>query len=410
MTYSISPNPVTAASSSITAPTPGLTISWAGITQFQAGGWNPPDCNVAAGSSNIITVVNDHIDIYDKSGTDLSSQSLNGFFNQPSSNFIFDPRVMWDQFSSRFIAVADDQTGSNSVVHVAVSVDSNALDGWYKYDFNLKNGTSWLDYPVLGLDTANVYISGNYFNLNGGTYTGSGVWAISKGAVEGGAAATPYLYNPTSLGAPYTDLYTPAHMYGAQTGLNGDFLVEYAPNNSGNDTLRIIRVENAGTGTANYNIQSLNLGNISDALPSGARQLGTSTLIDDGDWRIQDAVWSNNKLYAVTEVRVGSGSDAHDVVHWFVVDTSNLNSLSLVGQGNLDYGSGYDTYYGNLTVDNAGNMIFGYSFSGPSVYASSVYAVIPVGGTGLADGGVYLAQGQGVNTNSRWGDYSGVAI
>src|SRR5207248_3034381 len=40
----------------------------------------------------------------------------------------------------------------------------------------------------------------------------------------------------------------------------------------------------------------------------------------------------------------------------------------------------------------------------------SVYAVIPQGGTGLADGGFYLTQGQGVNTGGRWGDYSGIAI
>jgi hypothetical protein len=181
-------------------------------------------------------------------------------------------------------------------------------------------------------------------------------------------------------------------------------------------------VENAATGTASYNLQSLNVGDISDALPIGARQPGTSTLIDDGDWRIQDAVWRSDKLYAVTEIRVGSGASAHDVVHWFVVDTSNLNTLILLSQGNIDYGSGIDTYYGNMTVDNAGNMIIGYSYSGPgdanhpAAYASSVYAVIPAGGTGLADGGVYLTQGQGtfVQLDSfgrdRWGDYSGVAI
>jgi hypothetical protein len=408
-----------AGSPAASAPTPGLTISWAGVTQSTAGGWNPADSNMAAGTNNIIAVVNDHIDVYSKTGTNLYSQSLNTFFNVPSSNFVFDPRAMWDQYSGRFVVVADDQTGSNSHVHIAVSIDSNPLDGWYNYDFNFKNGNSWIDYPVLGIDASNVYISGNYFDLSTDNYTFSGVWAINKSNLESGAATTAYLYNPASLGAPYSDLYVSAHMYGTHAGLNGDFFVEYGPNNAGNDTLRIDRIENAGTGTATFNLQSLNVGNISDAFPSGARQAGTSTLIADGDWRIQDAVWRADKLYAVTEIRVGSGASAHDVVHWFVVDTSNLNALTLLSQGNVDYGSDYDTYYGNLTVDNSGNMIIGYSFSGPGtagnpnrapVYASSVYAVIPAGGTGLTDGGFYLTPGQGVNTGGRWGDYSGVAI
>ncbi|HEX8165654.1 MAG TPA: FG-GAP-like repeat-containing protein [Beijerinckiaceae bacterium] len=401
------------------ARTPALTVSWAGVTQSQAGGWNPPDCNMAAGTSNIVTVVNNHIDIYDKTGASLYSQSLNTFFNAPGSNFVFDPRVMWDQFSGRFVVVADDQTGSNSHVYIAASVDSNPLNGWYKYDFNFKSGNSWLDYPVLGLDASSLYISGNYFDLTTGSYTFSGLWALDKSNLESGQAVTAWLYNPANLGAPYSDLYTPAHMYGTKAGLNGDFFVEYGQNNSGNDTLRIDRIENAATGTASFNIQSLNVGNITDAFPAGARQPGTSTLIDDGDWRIQNAVWRADKLYAVTEIRVGSGASAHDVVHWFVVDTSNLNTLTLLSQGNVDYGSDYDTYFGNLTVDGSGNMIIGYSFSGPGTpgdpnrapaYASSVYAVIPAGGTGLADGGFYLMPGQGVNTGDRWGDYSGVAI
>ena len=197
-------------------------------------------------------------------------------------------------------------------------------------------------------------------------------------------------------------------MYGTETGLNGDFFVEYGQNNAGNDVLRIDRIENAASGTASYNLQTLNVGNISDAFPAGGRQAGTSALIDDGDRRIQDAVWRDDKLYAATEIRVGSGASAHDVVHWFVVDTSNLNALSLLSQGNIDYGSDYDTYYGNLTVDSSGDMIIGYSFSGPgtpgdsnrpAAYASSVYAVIPAGGTALADGGFYLAQGQGTYTD-----------
>jgi hypothetical protein len=393
------------------APTPNLTISWGGATQSQPGNLNPSDCSIAAGTNNIITVVNNHIDIYSKAGVDLSSQSLNTFFNQPSSSFLFDPRVTWDQFSGRFIVTAGDNT--THAIHLAVSRDSNPLDGWYQYNFPF--GVD-VDQPLIGLDSSTVYISGEY---DGPNYF---LIALDRNTVEAGNAVTPYAYTWQSLGAPSADRYVPAHMYGSHIGFNGDFMLEYVQN-FGNDTLRVIEVGNAASSSPTQNIQSLNLGNISDTALQGARQPGTTITLNDGNGfaysgKIDNAVWRADKLYAVNEIRVGSGANAHEVVHWFVVDTSNLNNLTLLSQGNIDYGPSYDTYYGAMTVDNVGNMIIGYSFSGPTVYASSVYAVIAAGGTGLQDSGTYLTQGLGTNTNvdsrvpgtARWGDYSGVSI
>lgn len=406
----------TAAPSSPSGPTPTLNITWAGETEANANSF-PPDNTMAAGAANIITAVNFHIDIYDKTGNNLFTDTLQHFFNA-GSDFVFDPRVLWDQYANRFIVVADDKTGSNSVVHMAVSKDANPLDGWFKYDFNVKDtiNTGWLDYPIVGIDNSTVYFGGNYFHFSPETYIKSSVWAIDKSLLESGQQATAYNYDVTTIGAPANALYTPAHMYGTEAGLNGDFLVQYSQNNSGNDTLNVIRLENAKTGSAFHNIQSLNVNDISDANNGGARQPGTGILIDTGDHRVQSAVWRDDKLYATTEIRIGSGSNAHDVVHWFVVDTSNLNNLTLLSQGNIDYGSSYDTYYGNMTVDRDGNMIIGYALSGTNIYGSSVYAKISPGGTSLQDSGQYLTQGQGSDTQTdtsgrtRWGDYSGVSI
>jgi hypothetical protein len=401
-------------------PTPDLTFTWAGTTELQqpadgtiaAGTMQPPDNNMAAGPNTIVTIVNDHIDIYNKTGTQhLSGQSLNALFGVPSSNFVFDPRVTWDQYYGRFIVVADDQTGSNSVIHIAVSKDSNPLNGWWTYNFNVKVGNSWLDQPNVGVDSTSLYFNGNYYDLSSKNFTVSELWAFDMNALAAGQFVNGFSYTDASRGAPPSNQfqYVPAHMYGSQSGLNGDFLVSYAQNNFGNDTLNIIRVSNAAQGNANFNIQSLNVGDISDADVVDARQQGSSTTIDAGDSRIEWAVWRNDTLYATNEIRIGSGSAARDVVHWFVVDTTNLSNLRLISQGNIDYGAGVDAYCGSMTVDSAGNMIFGYAYSGTASYASSVYAVIPAGGTGLQDS-TFLTNGQGTYSGGRWGDYSGVAL
>jgi hypothetical protein len=405
------------------APTPALGITWAGPSSQLAAG-DPPDCNIAAGTSDIITVINSRIDIYSKTGAQLYDQTFQTFFNLPSNEFMFDPRVTWDQYSNRFIMTAGDQNGGSSqaFLDIAVSKDSNPLDGWYFYHFSLGANATSVDQPHLGIDASTVYLSAS--SPGGDTYS---LWAVDRTALENNTASGLNRYTWASLGAPAGDTgrYTPAHTYGAAT-TPGDFMMEYVQNNSGNDTLNIIQTSNShngGTDTLVGKFQSLNVGDISDLPLAGGRQPGTSLLIsvNNGfteEGRIDNAVWRNNELYGVNEIRVGTGSTAHDVVHWFVVDTSNPNNLTLLSQGNIDPGSNYDTYYGAMTVDSSGNMIVGYSISGPTVYPSAAYAVIPVAGTGLEDGVHYLAQGQssytpdnaGIANNSRWGDYSGIAI
>jgi hypothetical protein len=417
------------------APSPTATFSWAGVTQAVAGG-RPPDLNIAAGPNAIVAVVNNHIDIYNKTGVQtLSSQTFNDFFKLPITNAVFDPQVTWDQYIGRFIVVEDDrgasspdQPGSTSVLHIAVSKTSDPTQGWFTFDYNVKIDNNWLDRPILGVDSTTLYVSSNYFGLSTGTPNlGGMLWAFDANALAAGNMAPGKSFTSTGLMFPggAFSAFAPAHTYGSKSGFSGDFLVNYNQNAIGaDDFLNIVQVSNA-LGTPIINSQSLNVGNISNADPSGARQMGSSTKIDDGDNRIANAVWSNDKLYAVTEIRTPDGT--HDVVHWFVVDTSNLTSLKLLSQGNIDYGAGFDTYYGNLTVDNAGNMIIGYSFSGPTAFAGGRYAVIPPGGTGLSagDNGVDFAPGLGAYSstatndnpqpnpqlgNFRWGDYSGVAI
>ena len=107
-----------------------------------------------------------------------------------------------------------------------MSKDANPLDGWYQYTFNVASGGNWLDYPIVGLDNSTLYFGGNYYSP-GGTpvYQSSSIWAVDKSLLEAGQAVTAWNYGVTSIGAPGNQLYTPAHMYGTEAGLNGDFQV-----------------------------------------------------------------------------------------------------------------------------------------------------------------------------------------
>src|SRR6266516_3015889 len=189
--------------------------------------------------------------------------------------------------------------------------------------------------------------------------------------------------------------------------------------NTGNDSMDIVRVDSSGAspaffGTGGSGFGGLHdVGNISDLALGGAPQAGSATLVDTGQGHvagnsIQSAIWQNNILYAVAEIR---NSGARDVVHWFRFDASNVNNVTLLNQGDIDYGAGTSTYYGSLAVDNAGNMTIGFNFSNAtSIDPSSAY--ITIAPDGSHDTGFFLTAGGGPLTEfgARYGDYSGTAI
>jgi len=123
----------------------------------------PADPHGAAGPNHVVNVVNTSIEIYNKNGSNVSSQSLQNFFSAVApANFTFDPKVIYDQFEDRFVVVTLERvdTGvpatSTSAVLVAVSDDSNPNGTWYttRIDVteNIVGVISWLDDPGFSVD------------------------------------------------------------------------------------------------------------------------------------------------------------------------------------------------------------------------------------------------------------------
>src|SRR4029077_10533487 len=85
--------PVPADKRIVESSTPQHGPDFAGIG---ATGLSPPDGGVAAGPLQVLEVVNSSINVYDKTGTLLSSQTLNSFFGwlgTPGTDFIYDPSI-----------------------------------------------------------------------------------------------------------------------------------------------------------------------------------------------------------------------------------------------------------------------------------------------------------------------------
>lgn len=191
--------------SSVTDTRTEIQTKFPGITFT---GFTPPDPNIAVGFSHVVQVVNSDVAFFSKTGSKQFQQSLdnNGFFSGVAqTNFVFDPKCIYDQGSNRYfvIALEQDDNTQNSGILLAVSDDSNPNGNWTRYRIDSKaniGGTMhWFDYPGLGYNRHGLVITGNLFTFNSNSFGGARSYVIQKPALLTGGTASFFFFNHSNL-------------------------------------------------------------------------------------------------------------------------------------------------------------------------------------------------------------------
>lgn len=409
----------------------------------------PPDSHAAVGPNHVVVVTNVSIRIHEKDGTLLHDESLQDFFSVLSPpTFTFDPKVLFDDVSQRFVVVTLELKGfgtaptndDESKAYLAVSDDADPTGTWFAFAIDSKlniSGNHWLDFPGFAVDEEAVYLNGNMFSFMTGNFGGVRLWTIEKGEsggwYDGMNAVVHGEFDPyTAMGAIATTTQPamirsdPSATYGAPGDDVGTFLVSYSGINNGTDEfVQIVRMDDP-IGTPTFVHEFVNIGNIealAAALPN-APQMGSGTAIETNDRRALDAVWRDGQLYMTATIDPISGGDAGEATaHWWHLDTSTLSdefddNTTLAEQGDLggeDIASNAHTYYPSIDVNAAGDLAIGYSASAPSIFAGSFYSIRESGNAsfGAADtlraGEDWYVRTFGGGRN-RWGDYSGMVV
>lgn len=140
--------------------------------------FTPPDNHVAVGPGHIVTVTNVAIQMHTKAATPnrVFNQSLRSFFSSlsiPANNFTFDPKVLYDNASGRWVVMTMERTDNGtsagtSRLLVAASQGSDPTTGtWRLTAINsnvLVGGVNhWADFPGFAVDEEAIYISANLF-------------------------------------------------------------------------------------------------------------------------------------------------------------------------------------------------------------------------------------------------------
>ncbi len=373
----------------------------------------PPDTHGAVGPSHIVELINGSYAVFNKSdGVELDRSSLNQFWTDSgvAPNGAFDPRVVYDRSVSRFYAAAVNNARNDNQFLFAISATSNPLDGWigFALDTDSDNGQRWADFPQLSFDDNSIHIGVNMFDIPGGSSfaTTRTTLVISKADLldafpdisdrtliedhenTTGFSAQGVVYNPDTTG-----------------GLPSIFFSQFNSN-----TVRLSTLSGPPTAASFSVFVDLNLA-ASD--PPNADQPDASKQdIDTGNSRFSSqVVWRNGSYWAVQGVE--SGGDA-------TIRFLEVSSAGSVVQ-NMTFGTSgdLDLYYPSIAVNNAEDVVIGFSYSSSSAQPSAGYF------TGTTAAGVTTFQTNPFNASAfgnagyerldsngrnRWGDYSHTVV
>jgi hypothetical protein len=392
---------------------PALMQTFGGIDQTTL---TPPDCDAAAGPDHIVAVVNSSWAFYDKCGNQGYTATFATFLGD-GTNFLFDPKVMYDTWDSRWIVsiCARNNSTQDSWVVLMVSDDSNPFGSWcwYYLDFTLNGGTPtgwWADYQDVSTTPDGIVVTTNQFDWSTPTriFQYAKIRSLDKTQIFACGAYSWWdfwnMNNPGDGSKAFT--LRPAILHSWPGNM---WLVNSKP--GGGTILTLWNM--GGTPLA----PTLAGTNINVALyDNGDPMLQPGGLyVDTGGARLLNAVYLTGDLWAGHTIRYNWGEPTDRTnIQVFQLDTYTIGTVNYQNSfGN----SGLYYSYPAVDFDNLKNGIVCFARGGPAEFPGSRYVDLsqggPWGGSNLLVAGqTNYTGGSAPGTFSnpkRWGDYYGCA-
>jgi len=393
---------------------PALDVSFAGLGNppRSEGDVIPPDTMGAAGPNHLVSLLNSDFGVFNKTtGAVLQKISLRSFWGslgtaagQPA-HFPFDTKVLYDTSSDRFFAVTLGGTSSpDSWILVAVSASSDPTGPWNKWaidadrDNDLQQFDNWADFPGVGLDGNNLYVSANMFSNNDFFQYGK-IWVLPKAQLLSGSSSITWTEFRDPPGSDFN--MQPANTFG--TASAEYFLFEGSINH-----LAVAWMDNtSGTPVWHSPLQVPVTPYTSTSILPGAPQSGNDNTIDTSDTRLLNVVYRNGSVWTTHHLSVNRKVE----VAWYRInpETGTVESQGRVNDPNRWY------YYPSIAVNKDNVAAVGFSGSSTAEYVGGYYTLIPPS-TGTAEPVMLLKAGEAPYSKffsgnvNRWGDFSATVV
>jgi hypothetical protein len=376
----------------------------------------PPDTAGAVGPTRLMSTLNSNYVVQDRAdGTVLSSVSMATFWTSVGAAVPFDPRVLYDPYSGRWLvaAVSDPGVPSSAVLY-GISDSGDPGGTWRLYSVNVDaTGATWADFPTIGFNQSTVVIGVNLFTNATGEYAGfSKLFVLDYPALRANAASAPVAIS-------------------IQGGFTIQPAVTYSPTES---TLYL--VEHGASGAGTYYFFSL----AGTTLSGGAaltNPLGPWTIpgggdllpqrggypVDSADARIGNAVFRNGHVYYAQTIGLPAGGEPGNPrrtgIQWAELDRNGafVQGGRIVDRSATETNGGRWYAYPSISVNAEDDVLVGFSAFRSTGYPSAGYAFrLGADPPSTMRAPVTLKAGEGTyyktfgGSRNRWGDYSATQV
>lgn len=389
--------------------------------------FEPPDQGLCSGNGFVVEMVNSAYSVYRTDGTLVAGPfNVNDAFDEGSTEFTSDPRCQYEAATHTWYAeiLQLGRGSTSSQLDIAVNTSGDPTRPWtpYRIPTSGEGGASgphhpgcpcFGDEPLLGFDSHNMYISTNEFSILGPQFYGANIYAISKkdllASVESPHVAVFY---GLKLAGSLAASIQPALSNGAPPAEY--FLSNNDPTETSGNSIGVWALTEAAAVERGRKpkLSSVLIGSEPYAIPLGAEQKGTSSLLVANDDRMQQTAYTGGTLWGElsTSLNVPGDPVQRDGAAWFEVKptlTGNaLSGATLEKQGYLAVPGNY-LLYPAIAPTSTGSAVMVMTISGASRFPSAAYARMA---SGAANFGAVTVAAKGTTnydpTAERWGDYS----
>src|SRR5215469_6483672 len=364
-----------------------MTADWPVVTigaNFRGADFNA-DAAVAAtplgsagavGPNSFVELLNSVYQVYDKSGALIQTLSLSDFWQAAGvtpAGLPVDPRVLYDPVSQRWFATSSDNAFNPNDILVAVSNTSDPTQGWQGFAIpSDPSGQSWADFPMLGIDQDGVFITANMHPGHEPDLDSEEIIAIPKSDL---LQAVPTVANATVFAniSPNDSGFYPQPAVAYQSFGSEQLLSAGAtfglPGGNGfgfSNTLYITSID-PPISDPSLNLADSLVGIIPEPDDPVATQKGTNVELNlrPSSPFSASVVLEDGRLFAVQ----GIEQNGLAALRWFEIGDP-LNSPTILDSGVINPPN-LNVYDASIAVNPQGDVVIGFTGSGPNDYPSA---------------------------------------
>lgn len=394
----------------------GLPIGGAGI---------PNDNNMAISDDGyVVSVVNSIVTMFDKDGNHIGFKSLNAFVKGalPNLDRTYDPKVTYDPVAGKFILVfLQGSLSADTRIIVGFSETSDPTQDWHFYAINGNpfGGQFWSDYPIIGINKDDLFITVNILRDNGSwqeDFIQSLIWQVDK---ESGFSGSDTLYQTLFSNITFQgkSIWSICAVQEYPLPGNGEmYFLSVRPGDLSNDTVFVHKIE--GTQRSNSSKYSLDLfkSPIPYGVPPTAFQPRVGFRLQTNDARVLSALKVGNHIQYVQTTSI-PGKDPSAVFHGKFDLMKRSAQASYISNDTLDYAYpsiAFAGYTGTASTDFASVITFSHSSELDFPGTSAIFHNGLPGNPSIYSRVIPIKKGEGIintfvaDTAERWGDYTGI--